>query len=204
MAIKLDMGKSYDWVECSFIESVMQKMGFPRKMDSTNHAMHIYNILLCDYQWSSPQVYLPYKRSPSGRPLISLFLLCADGFSSLIKDAARNQLLSGISICRGCPMVTRLFFTNGSLLFCKATDQECWKLIYILELYEAAFGQKVNVDKSYVFFNHNTPYERRCEVLNILGPMQGTCIANIWGFLLSLEDLKLKCLLKWKKRLGGN
>lgn len=74
MAIKVDMGKSYDRVECGFIESVMEKMGFPRKMDSTNHTVYIYNILLCDYQWSSPQVYLPYKRSPSKRPLISLFV----------------------------------------------------------------------------------------------------------------------------------
>ena len=61
-----------------------------------------------------------------------LFLLCADGFSSLIKDAARNQSLSGISICKGCPMVTYLFFADDSLLFCKTNDQECHKLIEIL------------------------------------------------------------------------
>ena len=49
-------------------------------------------------------------------------------------------MLSGISTCRGCPMVTHLFFVNDSLLFCKATDQECHKLIKILELYKAASG----------------------------------------------------------------
>ena len=46
-----------------------------------------------------------------------LFLLCADGFSSLINDAARNNTLSGVSICRGCPMVTHLFFADDNLLF---------------------------------------------------------------------------------------
>ena len=68
-------------------------------------------------------------------------------------------------------MVTHLFFADDSLLFCKATDQECRKLIDILKLYEVVSGQKVNADKSSVFFSHNTPHERRREVLNILGPM---------------------------------
>ena len=49
-------------------------------------------------------------------------------------------MLSVISICRGCLMVTHLFFADNSLLFCKTTDQECHNLIEILELYEAAFG----------------------------------------------------------------
>ena len=55
-------------------------------------------------------------------------------------------MLSVISICRGCLMVTHLFFADNSLLFCKTIDQECHNLIEILELYEAAFGQKVNAE----------------------------------------------------------
>jgi len=39
-------------------------------------------------------------------------------------------------------------------------------------LYEAASGQKINADKSSIFFSNNTPEDRRNEVLNILGPMQ--------------------------------
>ena len=79
-------------------------------------------------------------------------------------------------------MVLHLFFANDSLLFCKATDRECRKLVEILELYEVASGQKVNTNKSSVFFNHNTPQERRSEVIGILGP--------------KTEDLRWKCL--WK------
>ena len=44
----------------------------------------------------------------------------------------------------------------------------------ILELYEATSGQKINVDKSSVFFNQNTPNDIKGEVLEILGPMQDT------------------------------
>ena len=103
-----------------------------------------------------------------------IFLLCAYGFSSLINDAARNQRISGVSICKGSPKITHLFFTDDSLLFCKANIQECQNLINILQLYEASSGQKINVNKSSVFFNNNTSNDRRCEVLDMLGPMQDT------------------------------
>ena len=106
-------------------------------------------------------------------PLSSyLFLLCADGFSSLINKAVRSQAMSGLSICRGCLMISHLFFTDDNLLFCKVSNQECQHLIDILQLYEAASGQKINTDKSSVFFSANTPKEKKVETLDILGPMQ--------------------------------
>ena len=77
-----------------------------------------------------------------------IFLLCADAFSSLINNAALNQKISGVSICRGCPRITHLFFADDSLLFCKANGQECQYLIEILQLYETASRQKINADKS--------------------------------------------------------
>ena len=107
-----------------------------------------------------------------GDPLSSyLFLLCVDGLSSLINNAARNQRLSGISMCRGCPMVTHLFFADDSLLFCKASSQECHQHVEILQLFEAASGQKVKTDKSLVFFSRNAPEALKNGVLNVLGPM---------------------------------
>ena len=118
---------------------------------------------------------IPTRGLCQGDPISPyIFLLCADGFSSLINDVARNQKISGVPICKGSPKITHLFFTDDSLLFCKANLQECQNLIDILQLYEAALGQKINADKSSVFFNNNTPDDRRCEVLDMLGPTQDT------------------------------
>ena len=58
-------------------------------------------------------------------------------------------------------MVTHLFFADNSLLFCRANVQECHKLIEILELYDAASSQKVNAEKSSIFFSHNTPPRKK-------------------------------------------
>ena len=203
MAVKLDMSKAYDRVEWSFIEKVMEKTGF--------HEKWIQLIMQCITTVSYSMIIngsvhgciFPTRGLRQGDPLSPyLFLLCVDGFSSLIKDAARNQMLSGISICRGCSMVTHLFFANNSLLFCKATNQECHKLIEILGLYEVASGQKVNAEKFSVFFSHNTPQEKRCEVLNILGPMQDIRHSKYLGLSSIIGRSKTKVFAKMKEKVG--
>ena len=145
----------------------------------------------------------PTRGLRQGDPLSPyLFILCADGFSSLIKDAARNQVLCGISICRRCPMVSYLFFVDDSLLFCKAIDRECQKLVEILELYEAVSGQKVNMDKSSIFFSHNNPQERRSEVIGILGPMQDTRHNKYLGLPSIIGRSKTEVFAEVKERVG--
>lgn len=95
----------------------------------------------------------PTRGIRQGDPLSPyLFLLCAKGLSAIIHEVGRNNQISGISICRGCPIITRLFFADDSLLFCKANTQEGKNLVEILGKYEATSGQKVNTDKSNIFF----------------------------------------------------
>ena len=73
-------------------------------------------------------------------------------------------MLSGLSICRGDPKISHLFFADDSLLFCKANSHECQQLTEILCLYETTSGQKINADKSSVFFSANTAEEKRNEI----------------------------------------
>ena len=133
------MSKAYDRVEWGFIRQVMEKMGFHEKWIAL--IMHCitsvsYSILVNGVAYGS---IIPTRGLHQGDPILPyIFLLCADGFSSLINEAARNHRISGVSICRGCPKITHLFFVDDSLLFCKANSQECQSLIDILQLYEAA------------------------------------------------------------------
>ena len=118
MAIKLDMSKAYDRVEWDFIKQVMEKMGFHEKWIKL--IMHCigyvsYSILVNGVAYGS---ITPTRVLRQGDPISPyIFLLCADGFSSFINDVARNHRISGVSICRGCPKITHLFFANDSLFF---------------------------------------------------------------------------------------
>ncbi|XP_065623699.1 uncharacterized protein LOC136065014 [Quercus suber] len=125
-----------------------------------------------------------------------------EAFSSLIHNAARSKELHGISICRGCPFITHLFFADDSLLFCNASSQECHTLTEILKKYEAASGQMINTDKSSIFFSHNTPQEVKDGILEILGPMQGTCHSKYLGLPSIIGKSKNEVFAEIKERVG--
>ena len=158
MSIKLDMSKAFDRVEWGFIKCVIEKLGFNNKWVS----LIIQCISTVTYfviiNREAYGCITPSRGLRQGDPLsLGLFLLCAEGLSTLFHQAARNQALIGVSICRGCPPITHLFFADNSLLFCKANSHECNELMRILSDHEKASGQKINLDKSSVFFQPKYP-----------------------------------------------
>ena len=109
--------------------------------------------------------------------------------------------MTGISIARGCPRVTHLFFADNSILFCKANPEECQELKLILRRYEEALGQKINTDKSSVFFSPNTSQDIKDEIFNILGPMQDSKHTKYLGLLSFIGRSKTQVFSILKERI---
>ena len=98
-----------------------------------------------------------FVRNQARRLIFSfLFLPCTEGLHGLINGAARRGDIKGFSLCRGGPEQIHLLFADDSLLFCRATSEECEKVLQILEFYEQASGQKVNKNKTTIFFSKAT------------------------------------------------
>ena len=111
----------------------------------------------------------PSRGLRQGDPLSPyLFLLCAEGLHSLIKKAESNGDMQGVSLCRGGPKITHLFFADDSLLFTKATTTACEKIQLILGQYEKASGQQVNHDKTTIFFSKATPLASQSAIKDLL------------------------------------
>ncbi|KAL5775011.1 hypothetical protein ACOSP7_012568 [Xanthoceras sorbifolium] len=169
-AIKLDMSKAYDRVEWGFLEFIMKKLGFP------NH----FRSLVMDSVSTSKLSFLvngksvgevsPHRGLRQGCPLSPyLFLLCAEALSTLIKGNESNGQSLGMRCCRGSPLVSHLFFADDSIVFCRASVQNCEKLKQILNVYEKASGQRINLQKSNITFSPNVEADRSASILNCLG-----------------------------------
>ena len=102
----------------------------------------------------------PTRELRQGDPLSPyMFLLCAIGLQGLLHKAEFDGAIRGVSICRNGPRVSPLFFANGSVLFCRAKQTECQVILDILATYERGSGQKINKDKTNLFFSTNTSPE---------------------------------------------
>lgn len=97
-----------------------------------------------------------------------LFLLCAEGFSTLLNAAESSGALEGVSICRDAPSITHLLFTDDSLLLLKVNDESAHHLWQVLQLYENFSGQIINKDKSSIMFSTNTKMVQRGRFMEIL------------------------------------
>ena len=118
-------------------------------------------------------------------PYIFIFLIEALNF--LMANVLHLNLVSGIKLSRSYPFLTHLLFADDSLFFLKANVAECDALMNTLHKYCYASGQRINFNKSGIFFSPNTHSSlkvalsntSRVQILNDLGKYLG--LPTSWG-----------------------
>lgn len=77
--------------------------------------------------------------------------------------------LRGFSLCKNGPQISHLFFTDDSLIFCRAKMGDVQEIQSALVHYERAFGQKINGTKTNLFFGKSVLDSTKIEIKNFLG-----------------------------------
>lgn len=114
--------------------------------------------------------FLPSRGLHQGDPLSPyLFLICAEGFSILIKEAEQKGLMKGVSIERGRFSINHLFFADDCILFGDASAEGATVVGNVIKEYESLLGQRVNFEKSLIFFGANVNVNIKDTIINILG-----------------------------------
>lgn len=158
MAVKTDMSKAYDRIEWSFVQQVLQRLGFNAKW--INWLMQCittvsYSYLVNDSVYGEVK---PYRGIRQGDPLSPyVFILCSEVLSGLCKSAEKKGLLQGVRVARGSPRVSHLLFADDTMFFGLASATNCETLMKILKDYERASGQMINKSKSSVTFSSKSP-----------------------------------------------
>ena len=79
------------------------------------------------------------------------------------------KFLEGFSLCKYGQKISYLLFADDSLLFCRARVEDVSKILEILGKYERALGQKLNANKTTIFFGGNVTDSEKLQVQSLLG-----------------------------------
>ena len=112
----------------------------------------------------------PTRGLCQGNPLSPyMFLLCAIGLQGLLHKVESDGAIRGVYICRNGPRVSHIFFADDCVLFCHAKKIECQVILNVLATYERGSGQKINKDKTNLFFSTNTSLDVQESIQQLLG-----------------------------------
>ncbi|KAK3182761.1 hypothetical protein Dsin_030047 [Dipteronia sinensis] len=159
--MKLDMTKAYDRVEWNFLAMVMERLGFSvewvrRIMGgiSTVSYSFLINGRVCGN-------VVPTRGLRQGDPLSPYFyLMVIEGSSSLTKSA---------------------MLRDDSLLFSKASSDECLIIRRLLEVYSRASGQLVNYRKSGCALVNQFPMLEADRLADMIGVRRVCCHEKYLG-----------------------
>ncbi|WJX95854.1 hypothetical protein P8452_77123 [Trifolium repens] len=113
---------------------------------------------------------IPGRGLRQGDPLSPyLFIICAEGLSTLIRQVDARGDIHGAKICRNAPIISHLLFADDCFLFFRANNCEDLAMKNILSTYEVASGQSINFQKSEFFCSRNVIQADKDVVSNTLG-----------------------------------
>ena len=146
----------------NFLRGIMEKLGFPETwVDRVMGCVTIsyFSILINGTTYGNISPSRGLRQRDPLSPY--LFLLCIEGFTSLLQKAKMEGRIKGVSVRRRAPRITNLLFVEDSLLFCQANKQEVKEITEILKMYASSSGQCIKLGKSLLYFSGNTLMEQK-------------------------------------------
>ncbi|XP_059066721.1 uncharacterized protein LOC131044985 [Cryptomeria japonica] len=134
----------------------------------------------------------------------------AEVLGQFISKKWEEGVWKGVQIAAGVNSITHLQFTDDTFLAGDATTREAQVMKETLDIYEKASGQKVNWNKSEIFFFNTKPCKQRevCKILSMkVGSLPGKYLgipffgdANKFDLWKNLIDSCINKMDGWKSR----
>ena len=182
MALKLDLSKAYDRIEWPFLRAMMEKMGFCDKWIQIVISCVQSPRFTIRYTGETFGIIVPTQGIRQGDPLSPyLFLLCVEGLSVIIHKFEHKGWIHGCRVANGAPTISHMLFADDSYLYCKATLDETNRILEMLNQFVGASGQRVNMEKSSVFFSENVIQSNKDLILSMLGMQEADASSKYLG-----------------------
>lgn len=137
IAVKLDISKTYECIEWSYLEHMLECFGFSALWMMTCVSTASYSVQINGHKTGFIR---PSREIWQGDPLsLYLFLICAEGLSHKIKTSN----IQGLHLSRHEPILTHLLFVDDTITYARASSWDAEEIKSVL--YERASGQSISL-----------------------------------------------------------
>jgi len=149
LILKVDFQKAYDTVDWSFLEYMFRRVGFCSKWINWMKAC-VFGGNMSILVNGSPTEEICIERGlKQGDPLAPfLFLLVAEGFSGLMRNAVNSNSFKGFDLRNNGLVLSHLQYANDTICIGEASVDNLWTLKALLRGFEMTSGLKFNFAKS--------------------------------------------------------
>jgi len=149
LIFKVDFEKAYDSVDWGFLVYMMRRVGMCEKLVAWMKACMYGGSMSILVNGSPTEEINIHRGLKQGDPLAPfLFLLVAEGFSGLMRQAKEENLFEGFEVGENGLVVSHLQYADDTLCIGKATVENLWAMKAILRGFEMVSGLKINFLKS--------------------------------------------------------
>ncbi|XP_052109895.1 uncharacterized protein LOC127741467 [Arachis duranensis] len=147
--IKLDFQKAYDRVKWSFVDIVLQKMGFGRRWREWVMECVSTSSMSVLVNGSPTKPFMMERGLRQGDPLSPfLFVLVVDVLHRMVREAVNNGRISPLLVGRDNIELSHLQFADDTILFCPPEEETVKNYQRLLRCFELMSGLSINFDKS--------------------------------------------------------
>ncbi|KAL0005366.1 hypothetical protein SO802_012927 [Lithocarpus litseifolius] len=183
MAVKIDLEKAYDRIEWSFVRDTLALFNIPPGLSKVIMSCISTSSIEVLFNGGALAAFNPSRGIRQGDPLSPyIFIMCMEVLGFLIRDKCDSNLWDPVSASRGGLAFSHLFFADDLVLFGRADRKNCLSMMDTLDCFCSISGQKINKDKSRIYFSPNIDAGKREELCGIMGMRSTPNLGKYLGF----------------------
>lgn len=138
MALKIDLEKAYDRVRWDFLQETLVYFGFPDSWVKLIMACVRSTSFAVLWNGEKTDSFEPQRGLRQGDPISPyLFVLCMERLGHLIMSEVQRGSWKPVTLGKGGPSISHLFFADDLFLFGRATENQAHRIRKVLDDFSA-------------------------------------------------------------------